>query len=91
MVDSELILLREEPGKSQPVTMVTSAGTVKQPKLDLAVTTLTPAVEGGRKLSSKKNKTATSEKRSLEEPEVGYAPLPLLTLRSLPSLLLEIL
>lgn len=47
-------------------------GNVRQPKTDGKVTTLTPAVEGGKKLGTLKSKAGgKSEKRSLEEPEVG--------------------
>lgn len=63
-------LEREDPSSATAVMKVTSVGNVRQPKVGSDVTTLTPAVEGGKKPGSKKSR-GHSEKRSLEEPEVS--------------------
>ncbi|XP_067943704.1 WD repeat-containing protein 43-like [Watersipora subatra] len=64
-------LKRADPSKSNPVTRVTSVGNVRKPKTDGNVTTLTPAVEGGGTISSKKSRTKKHPgKRSLDEPEI---------------------
>lgn len=67
------MLTRDDPSTSAAVTRVTSVGNVKKPKTDGPVTTLTPAVEGGRKLGAKKSEKHSKDKqgkRALEEPEV---------------------
>ena len=70
--EQEVVLTREDPSQLTTVTKVTSVGNVRKPKTDGPVTTLTPAVEGGRKLGSKKTRhDSQSGKRSLEEPEVS--------------------
>ena len=67
-----MTITREDPSQATSVTRVTSVGNVRKPKTDGTVTTLTPAVEGGRKLGTKKvQKSDKSGKRSLEEPEVS--------------------
>lgn len=89
--DVDISLVREDPSLSVNVMRLSSVGNIKQPRIDSDVTTLMPAVEGGKKLGAKRSKP--SEKRPLEQGEVCVpyaAPLHYLLLFHLSDLFMAL-